>query len=331
MSQQRPAGAWMWRTRTPAGAVELITRVLVSASQRGLVRSISVVWIVAVMLAAAPGAGSAHAQQPAGPATTVSGPSGDQSKAGPQGGDDKPKAEKPKVPAPDDEAPAVATPDVEEPTVAEAGKDDDGKDKPVKAKPAAVTPQPEKPKPAKAPPAPAAKAAQPKPAAQAKTAQPKTADAAAPDDQAPDPPVAAAKRVAPRPKAIRLAAPRLKHTTGRAHRAHAPGRQAGRHLTQARGPARPEQPGAAPAASSRVPGAAAPAPGHRVASTLIRAPRAAARGVAAASAAVDRSPPRVLILDAPLPSNAVLLLAGILTAALALFIGWQTGSWHRRR
>jgi hypothetical protein len=49
------------------------------------------------------------------------------------------------------------------------------------------------------------------------------------------------------------------------------------------------------------------------------------------SAAVDRSPPRVLILDAPQPGNAVLLLAGILTAALALFLGWQMGSWRQRR
>ena len=92
-----------------------------------------------------------------------------------------------------------------------------------------------------------------------------------------------------------------------------------------------EESGTARAGNGRVLGAAAPANGHRAASTPILAPRLAVRGVAAASAALERPPPRVLILDAPRPDSAVLLLAGILTAALALFLGWQMGSRRQRR
>ena len=304
-------------------------------------RSISVVWVVAVMLAAAPGAGSAHAQGPAGPATTASGPPDDQSKAGPKDREDKPKAEEPKVTAPDDEAPAIATSDVEEPAVAKPGKakDDDGKGKPEKAKPAAVTAPPETPKPAKAKPAPVAKPAQQKPAQQkpapkAETAQPKTADVAAPSEQAPARPVEAAKPASPRPKAARVAASRLRHATGRAHRAPEHGRQATRRPTEARataGAAGPEHSGTAPAGGGRVSGEAAPATGHRVPSIRTLAPRVAARGVAAESAALGRPPPRVLILDARHASNAGLLLASIFMSALALFLGWQTRFWHPRR
>jgi hypothetical protein len=77
--------------------------------------------------------------------------------------------------------------------------------------------------------------------------------------------------------------------------------------------------------------AAAAATGRRVPSTLILAPRAPAHGVPAASAALARPPSRGLLLDAPQAGNAVVLLAGILMTALALFMGWHRRSWHRRR
>ena len=177
--------ARMWRTRRPVVGVGS-TCAQVGVSQRGVVRSISVVWVVAVMLAAALGADSAHAQGPAGPATTASGPPGDQSKAGPKDGEDEPKAGKPKVTAPDDEAPAIATSDVEEPAAAKPGKakdDDDGMAKPEKVKPAAATAQPEPPKPVKAKPAAGAGRLR-RAGFEAETAAARLAAVAAPSEQA---------------------------------------------------------------------------------------------------------------------------------------------------
>ena len=65
VGQSRRAGVWIWiwRTRMPAGRRRSLMRARIGVSQREVVRSRSVVWVVAVILTAAFGAGSAHAQR----------------------------------------------------------------------------------------------------------------------------------------------------------------------------------------------------------------------------------------------------------------------------
>jgi len=294
-------------------------------------KSMGVVWVVAVMLAVAIGAGTAFAQAPIVPATTVAGQPDDQSKADAKDGEDKPKVEK-------------------------SGKPTDDKAKPEKPQPAPpkpAKPQPEMPKQAQP------KQAQPKPTPQPKPAQPKSAEAGAPSAQpnepGPEPQVDAAKSASPRPKpAPRVAAPRIGHGTTGGRPAPKESRKAARRPA---GAASPERSGTEPAGSGRDSADATSATSHPVAATPILAPRLASAGAAEASASLDRQQPRVLILDARQPGfDATLLLAIVLTAGVAFLFGrevrrrpaagsrrsrraprstrlddeWQSRFWHRR-
>jgi len=291
-------------------------RASIGAGPRGVVRSRSVVWVVAVILAATIGAGSAFAQEPAAPATTASGQPDGQSKA--KDGEAEPKAEKPKVDPPDVAPPPATTTDAGAPEVAKAGKPKDDKaEKPKaeKAKPAPATPQPETPK-----------QDQPKPTPKPKLTQPKGADAAAPSAQAAEPaPESQADAATPgslRPRAAqRVLASRIHGTTREKpaprHRVARRPQEAGRPA----GAAGPERSVTEPAGSVRDSAEPAPATGHAVPETPMLAARAASDDVAAAGAPLDRGAPRVLIVDARQPGNAMLLLAIVLTAAVAFLLG----------
>jgi hypothetical protein len=282
---------------------------------------------VAVILAVTIGAGSAFAQEPVVPATTASGQSDGQSKA--DDGEAKPKAEKPKVDASDVAPAPVTNTDAEAPELAKAGKPKDDTAKPEKAKPAPATAQPKTPKQDQPKPAKTPKQEQPKPTAKPKLTQPKGADAAAPSAQAaapaPESQADAATRVSPRPRATQRVPPSsIGHGTTREHPAstHRMARrpqEAGRPA----GAAGPEPSATEPAGSVRDSAEAAPAPatGRAVPQTSVLAARAASDDVAAASAPLDRGPPRVLIVDARQPGNAMLLLAIVLTAAVAFLLG----------
>jgi hypothetical protein len=301
------------------------------------VRSRSVVWIVAVILAAGIGARSAVAQEPVVPATTASGQPDDQSKG--KDGEAKPKAEKPKVDPPEVDPPDVAPPpatntDAGAPELAKAGKPKDGKAKPEKAKPekakpAPATPKPETPKQDQPKPAKTPKQELPKPIPKPKATQPKGADAAAPSAQAEEPApesqADAATPVSPRPRAAqRVAASSSGHATAQGHPAPTHSPRVARRLQEARllaGAAGPERSATEPAGSVRDSAEAAPATGHVVPRTPMLAARAASDDVAAASAPLDRGPPRVVIVDAREPGNATLLLAIVLTAAVAFLLG----------
>jgi hypothetical protein len=300
-------------------------RASVGAGPRGVVRSRSVVWVVAVILAVTIGAGSAFAQEPVVPATTASGQSDGQSKA--DDGEAKPKAEKPKVDASDVAPPPVTNTDAEAPELAKAGKPKDDKAKPEKAKPAPATAQPETPKQDQPKPAKTPKQEQPKPTPKPKLTQPKGADAAAPSaraaEPAPESQADAATRVSPRPRAAqRVPASSIGHGTTRER--PAPTHRVARRTQEAGRPggaAGPERSATEPAGSVRDSAEAAPATGHAVPQTSVLAARAASDDVAAASAPLDRGPPRVLIVDARQPGNAMLLLAIVLTAAVAFLLG----------
>jgi hypothetical protein len=317
-------------------------------------RSRGGVWVVAVMLAVTIGAGTAFAQAPVVPATTVAARSDDQSKVDPKDGEDKPRVDKPNVEAPDVEAPKVEKSDVEAPKLEESGKATDDKAKPEKPKPAPPKPKPQPETPKQAQPKPA----KPKPTPQPKPAQPKSAQAGAPSAQpnepGPEPPLDAAKSVWPTPKAApRVVASRIRHGTTRGRPAPKESRKA------TRGPAgapSPERSATEPAGSGRDSADATSATGHPLAATPILAPRLASDGAAAASASLDSQQPRVLILDARQSGyNATLLLAIVLTAGVAFLFGrevrrrpaaesqrlrrvprstrldeWQSRFWHRR-
>jgi hypothetical protein len=291
------------------------------------VRSRSVVWVVAVILAATIGAGSAFAQEPAAPATTASGQPDGQSKA--KDGEAEPKAEKPKVDPPDVAPPPATNTDAGAPEIAKAGKPKDDKAEKPKAetaKPAPATPQPETPKQDQPTPAKTPKQEQPKPTPKPKLTQPKGADAAAPSAHAAEPaPESQADAATPgslRPRAAqRVLASRIHGTTREKpaprHRVARRPQEAGRPA----GAAGPERSVTEPAGSVRDSAEAAPATGHAVPQTPMLAARAASDDVAAAGAPLDRGAPRVLIVDARQPGNAMLLLAIVLTAAVAFLLG----------
>ena len=277
------------------------------------------------MLAVAIGAGTAFAQEPVVPATTVAAQPDDQSKVDP-----KPKVDKPNVEAPDADAPKVAKSDVEEPKPERSGKPRDDKAGPEQPKPGPPKPQPEtpkqaQPKPAKPKPQPETpKPAKPKPTPQPKPAQPNSAKAGAPsalpNEPGPEPRVDAAKSVSPRPKAARrVAASRIRHGATRGRPAPKESRKTARRPA---GTASRERSGTEPAGSGRYSADATSATSHPVAATPILAPRLASDGAAGASASLDRQQPRALILDARQSGyNATLLLAIVLTAGVAFLFG----------
>ena len=284
-------------------------------------RSRGVVWVVAVVLAVTIGAGTAFAQAPVVPATTVAAHSGDQPKVDPKDGEDKPKVDKPNVAVPDVEAPKLEKSDVEAPKLDESGKAPHDKANSEKPKPA-----PPKPKPTPQPETP--KQAQPKPAkpkpAKPKPTEPGSAQAGAPSAQpnepGPQPQVDAAKSASPRPKAApRVAASRIRHGTTRERPAPKESRQAARRPAEAPSP---ERSATDLAGSGRDSADATSATAHPLAATPILAPRLASDGAAAASSSLDGQQPRVLILDARQSGyNATLLLAVVLTAGVAFLFG----------
>jgi hypothetical protein len=305
-------------------------------------RSRGVVWVVAVMLAVTIGAGTASAQAPIVPATTVAAHSDDQPKVDPKDGEDKPKVDKPNVEVPDVEVPDVEVPKVEKSAVAAPKLEESGKathDKansekpkpaPPKPKPQPETPKQAQPKPAKPKPQPETpkqaqpKPAKPKPTPQPKPAQPKSAQAGAPSAQpnelGPEPHVDAAKSVSPRPNAApRVAASRIRHGTTRGRPAPNESGKAARRPAGAPGP---ERSAAELAGSGRDSADATAATGRPLAATPILAPRLASDGAAAASSSLDSQQPRVLILDARQSGyNTTLLLAIVLTAGVAFLFG----------
>jgi hypothetical protein len=329
-------------------------------------RSRGVVWVVAVMLAVTIGAGTAFAQAPVVPATTVAAHSDDQPKVDPKDGEDKPKVDKPNVEVPDVEVPDVDAPkieksDVEAPKLEESGKATHDKANSEKPKPAPPKPKPAQPKAKPQPETP--KQAQPKPVKPKSTpqpnpAQPKSAQAGAPSAQpsepGPEPQVDAAKSVSPRPKATpRVAASTVRHATTRGHPAPNESRKPARRPA---GAPSPERSATELAGSGRDSADATSATGHPLAATPILAPRLASDGAAAVTSSLDSQQPRVLILDARQSGyNATLLLAIVLTAGVAFLFGrgvrrrpaaesrrlrrvprstrldeWQSRFWHRR-
>jgi hypothetical protein len=294
-----------------------------------------VVWVVAVMLAVTIGAGTAFAQAPVVPATTVTAHADDQPKVDANDGEEKPKADKPNVEVPDVEAPKVEKSDVEAPKLEESSKATHDKANPEKPKPAPPKPKPAPPKPKpqpetpkQAPPKP--KPAPPKPISQPKPAQPKSAQAGAPSAQpnepGPEPQVDAAKSVSPRPKAApRVPASRITPGTTREGPAPKESRKVARRPA---GAPSPERSATEPGGSGRDSADATSAIDHALAATPILAPRLASDGAVAATSSLDRQQPRVLILDARQSGyNATLLLAIVLTAGVAFLLG--RGVRHR--
>jgi hypothetical protein len=285
-------------------------------------RSRGVVWVVAVVLAVTIGAGTAFAQAPVVPATTVAAHSGDQPKVDPKDGEDKPKVDKPNVAVPDVEAPKLEKSDVEAPKLEESGKATHDKANSEKPKPAPPKPKPAPPKPKPAPPKAkptpqpqTPKQAQPKPA-KPKPTHPKSAQ---PNEPGPQPQVDAAKSASPRPKAApRVAASRIRHGTTRERPAPKESGKAARRPAEAPSP---ERSATDLAGSGRDSADATSATAHPLAATPILAPRLASDG-AAASPSLDSQQPRVLILDARQSGyNATLLLAVVLTAGVAFLFG----------
>jgi hypothetical protein len=305
------------------------------------------------MLAVTIGAGTAFAQAPVVPATTVAAPSDDQPKVDPKDGEDKPKVDKPNVEVPDVEAPKVEKSDVEAPKLEESGKATHDKANSEKPKPAPPTPkpkpappkpkpQPETPKQAQPKPAPPKpkpqpetrkqaqpkpakpKPAKPKPTPQPGPAQPTSAKAGAPSAQpnepGPEPHVDAAKSVSPRPKAApRVAASRIRHGTTRGRPAP---NGSGKAARRPAGAPSPERSVTELAGSGRDSADAPSATGHPLAATPILAPRLASDGAGAAGSSPDSQQPRVLILDARQSGyNTTLLLAIVLTAGVAFLCG----------
>lgn len=246
-------------------------------------RATGVVWVVAVTLAVAIGAGTAFAQAPVVPATTVA---------------DQSDVEVPEVPnvVVNVEVPNVEVPNVEPPKLEKSGKPGDGSAKPAKPKP---TPQP--------------KPAQPK------SAEAGAPPSAPPSEPGPEPQVGtAAKSVSPRRKAApRVAASKTRHGTTPGRPAPTESRTAARRPA---GAASAERSATERAGSGRESADATSASSHRVAATPLPAARPASDG-AAAGASLARQQPRVLILDAREPGNATMLLALVLTASVAFLLG----------
>jgi hypothetical protein len=312
---------------------------------RKIVRSKSTVGVAALLLAVAVlGAGTAFAQTPGVPATTIAGQPDDQSGLDPHDGEDKPKAEKPKADAPNPETPKTEAPEGKQPDAeapkagkpeAEAPKPETPKTGPPKAdKPDAKAPKPEtptteppkadKPNPEKSEPA------APKPTTESPTpAQPGRAPDGATSAQPNEPrlkpqrlkpQVDVANPVSPRPKPPSfVAASPVRHVSTARSSAGEPNR------TAVRGPAsaasrewrtisaggRGDSADATPVASG--PAAVAPRRATHLAS---------ARQAAGAAASLDRQQPRTRLLGGPPRDNALipLLLAILYGAGVAYVI-----------
>ena len=268
-------------------------------------RATGVVWVVAVLLAVAIGAGTAFAQAPVVPVTTVvrqsdvDVPEVPNVEVNVEVPNVEVNVEVPNVEV-NVEVPNVEV-NVEAPKLEKSGKAGDGKAKPANPKP--------------------------------KPAQPKSAEAGAPPSVPPSGPGpapqvdTAAKSVSPRMKAApRVAAPKIRHGT-------TPGRPArparNERRTAARRPAGAA--GAERSATERVGSGRESADvtsvsRHRVAAPPRPAPRLASEG-AAAGASLARQQPRVLILDAREPGDATMLLALVLTAGVAFLLGREARRW----
>jgi hypothetical protein len=264
-------------------------------------RGTGVVWVVAVMLAVAIGAGTAFAQAPVVPATTVVRQSDVDV---PEVPNVEVNVEVPNVEVNVDVSNVevnVEVPNVEvnvaAPNLEKSGKAGDGKAKPANPKP--------------------------------KPAQPKSAEAAAPpsappSEPGPAPQVDTAKSVSPRMKAApRVAAPKIRHGTTPRRPARNESRTTARRPA---GAASAERSATERAGSGRESADATPVSSHRVAATPRPAPRLASEG-AAAGASLARQQPRVLILDAREPGDATMLLALVLTAGVAFLLGREARRW----
>src|SRR5215211_277214 len=145
----------------------------VGFGSREIVSSKSTIGVVALMLAVAVlGAGTAFAQTPVVPATTVAGQPDDQTKLDPKDGEDQPKAQTPEAEAPKAQTPEAEAPKADKPKAEKPNAEAPKADKP--GKPRGDKPNPGKSKPAEPKPTTeSANPAQPKRAlAGAKSAQP---------------------------------------------------------------------------------------------------------------------------------------------------------------
>jgi chemotaxis protein histidine kinase CheA len=324
----------------------------VGFGSREIVSSKSTIGVVALMVAVAVlGAGTAFAQTPVVPATTVAGQPDDQTKLDPKDGEDKPKAqtpeaEAPKAQTPEAEAPKADKPKAEKPS-AEAPKPEKPKTEAPKAeKPNAKAPKPEKPKTeapkAEKPDAEAPKAdkpgkprgdkpnpekskpAEPKPTTESPNpAQPKRAlpgaKSAQPNEPGLEPQVDVAKPVSPTRKAARfVAASPVRHVTTTRSRA------AERNRTAARRPASAASRESSGTGSARNGGDSAdatPVASGPAAVAPIRAPHlASARDAAGAGASLDRQQPRGLLGGPPRYNLLIPLLLAILYAAGVIYL-----------
>jgi hypothetical protein len=281
-------------------------------------RTRSMVGVLALVSAVAViGAGTAFAQTPVVPATTVALSSADKPTAEKPTAE-KPKAEQPKAEQPKAEQPKAEKPTAEKPTAEKPAAEKPTAEQPTAEKPKAEQPKAEKPK-AEKPKADKPKADKPKaeqPTAEQPTvtpkgpkpAQPKPAQANAPSAQpnepAPEPHVEVTTTVPPRPKiAASLAAP---------------GASA----------ASPEPLGTDSASSGGDYADAIPVASGSAAVVPRREPRVANDHVTAAAAVpVDRQQSRLLTLDSP-PGYNVLLLLPTLLLAIVFAVGL---GYHIRR
>jgi GrpB protein len=263
----------------------------------GLVRSRSIVGVLALILAvAAISAGTAFAQTPVVPATTIAPLPDDKSKVDPKDGREKPKAEKPKAEKPKPEKPKPEKPKPEKPKPEKPKPEKPKLEKPKPEKPKPEKPKPEKPEPAQSTPTPEKprpaqpKLETPKPT-RSKPAQPRRAQAGAPrakpDKPGPEPQLEVARTVSPRPNAARSGA----------------------------GAASPERSGTNSARGGSDSADATLVAGGPAAVIPRRAPRPANDVVATTAAdLVDRQRAGVLPLDAPAGYNVTLLLLTLLFA-----------------
>jgi hypothetical protein len=283
-----------------------------------------------MLAVAAIGPGTAFAQAPVVPTTTVAAQPDDESKSDHKDGEDKSKVEqpnveatqgeKPKVEAPDvekAEAPTFENPNVEVPKAAKSGKPDDDKPKLEKAKPAPPKAKLERPKPS------SAKPEKPRPA-QSKPAQPMSGQASAPSPQPngarPAPRVEVAKPVSPRSKGPpSLAASSVRHVTVTRRTAAKQNRKAASRLD---GAASPPRPATSSARSGRDFAAVTAAASGPISVAETRAVRLASHGVAAAAGtSLDREQPHVLSLAPPAGYNVTLLLAIVFAAGVGFLVG----------
>jgi hypothetical protein len=270
-------------------------------------RTRSMVAVLALVLAVAViGAGTAFAQTPVVPATTVAPSSADKPKA------DKPKADKPKADKPNAAPPNAAPPNADEPKAQKPTAEKPKADKHKAQKPTAEKPKADKHK--------AQKPTAEPPTAQKPTAKPPTVTPKRPKSAQPEPAQANAPSAQPNESApaevevTTAVSPRRKTATSLA----ASGASA----------ASPEPLGTDSAGSGGDSADAIPVASGPAAVVPTREPSVANDDVTAAAAVpVDRQQPRLLTLDSP-PGYNVLLLLPTLLLAIAFAVGL---GYHIRR